>query len=808
MNTKQQGVYDSMKKGNSMMITGMAGSGKSYVIEKFYNDFKDKLNIGITSTTGISALLIKGVTLHSFLGIGLGKDTIPTLIQNIKQKRYIKKRWIELHTLIIDEVSMLSPSLFDKLNIIAKSIRTNTNFFGGIQVILSGDFFQLPVVESEKFCFECDAWKEGIKEIYYFTEIIRQKDPKFQHCLNCIREGKTPNSIRQYLNNRIGAKIENNHGIKPTRIYSHNKDVDKINNKQLNKLDEDILEYDMEVYVCSKNNQKYVEEKIRKNCVASENLKLSVGAQVMLLYNLDIENGLVNGSRGVITKFTNDIPVVKFMNGDERLIDYFEWEYKTHEGELEGIITQIPLKLAYALTIHKCCDENTLIYCNDGIKRIKDIYLEQKSHNDRKILDISYGVMGRECINISTQIYNGGMQDTIRIKTKLGFILEGSTKHPLLTYNKGDETWKKMPELRKGDFLVLKNKLRCFGKDIENSYVMGAMLANGIFYGSSYCIKCILPKELLDITNLDYTIHFSEKHDKMFSEYYKNVNKQKIEIILHNTVYTNSISKNILSASEKCQIKFIQAIFDSNCIVHHNYISLIYLNNIILKDLQCLLLNHGIISKRVNETLYLSGYYAYLFITNIGSDVREDYEDLLNRLNKMKSCVSMIPHSKNIKKGIKESISPLLLNRNKVLKQCLSGFSNISHTEGKFICTTLENIQNDSSELCKLRDIYHNNIFYDKIVSITKSKGKLYDLYVPETHTFVGNGILNHNSQGSSLDCAVIDLKNIFEYGQGYVALSRVRNIEGLSIKDINWDKIKAHPSAIKFYEDNTKLNN
>ena len=357
LSEKQKDALDKIVKGYNVFLTGMSGTGKSLIIKLFYNEWKEYKKIGVTSTTGTSAILIGGTTLHSYLGIGLGKDTVETLYLKIKNKAYMFKRWRDLDTIIIDEISMLSPQLFDKLELLARKLRSNELPFGGIQLVLTGDFCQLPCVNSDDFCFEAKSWDKCVKYPIYLTEIFRQEDDIFQLCLNEVRVGKLSKKTIEILKSRVNKKLHNLNGILPTKIYSLNTDVDKENQKELDKLSStnenlEFFEYELEVNLLKKN-LKFVDEKIKKNCIAPQNLQLCLGAQVMLLYNIDLEIGLANGSRGVITRFEDDLPVVKFMNGIETIINYQEWIIE-EAGEKIISVTQLPLKVAYAITVHRC----------------------------------------------------------------------------------------------------------------------------------------------------------------------------------------------------------------------------------------------------------------------------------------------------------------------------------------------------------------------------------------------------------------------------------------------------------------------
>jgi hypothetical protein len=237
LSEKQQVAYDLVARGENVFITSPAGGGKTFFIKTIYKRFKESKNIAVTSTTGTSAILIDGVTLYSYLGIGLGTSDVSSLFLMIKKRRDILKRWRDLNILIIDEISMLSPVLFDKLENLARVIRKNTLPFGGIQIILSGDFLQLPVVgDSDSFCFDALSWNTCIKNIVYLNENFRQGDTVFKKCLNEIRVGNISPETTKLLRSRVNAKLENEFGILPTKIYSLNRDVDQENDEELDKL--------------------------------------------------------------------------------------------------------------------------------------------------------------------------------------------------------------------------------------------------------------------------------------------------------------------------------------------------------------------------------------------------------------------------------------------------------------------------------------------------------------------------------------------------------------------------------------------
>jgi ATP-dependent DNA helicase PIF1 len=358
LNEKQKEAFEFMKNKINIFITGSAGCGKTFLVKQYKKVFGMTRKIGITSTTGTSALLINGTTLHSFLGIGLGNKSVNALASGIFCKPYLKKRWLELESLIIDEISMLTPELFDKLENVARIIRGNDFPFGGIHLILTGDGLQLPCVDSEKMFFEASSWNTCIRKIVYLKEIVRQKDVEFQKCLNEVRVGNLSLESEKMLNSRIGIKLHNDYNIKPTRMFPTNKNVDKINAFELDKLANDvnhIYEYNMEFTFFKKPKNEEKERminKFKKNSIVPEVLQLCKGVQVMLLKNIDIEAGLANGSRGIVIHFLDDMPVVRFISGIERCITHESWIYEENEKEVMTI-EQIPLKIAFAFSIHK-----------------------------------------------------------------------------------------------------------------------------------------------------------------------------------------------------------------------------------------------------------------------------------------------------------------------------------------------------------------------------------------------------------------------------------------------------------------------
>lgn len=369
LNSKQKVALDLLSKGYNVFLTGPGGTGKSTIIKIFKEQCDlNQIKIALTSTTGVSALLIGGTTTHTFAGIGIGEDTVDNLINRVMSNKFVVYRWQSTKILVIDEISMMKPELLEKLNQIGQVARNSAEPFGGMQIVLTGDFAQLPPVyidEETKFCFESPIWSYIINKTVHLTEIMRQKDSVFQKCLSEIRLGEVTEETEKILNNRVigNVKIEKVDGILPTRLFSRKNNVEEINRKNLQRLKGDGNEtktftakwkiINTKLNDISESYKAGLYEKINKRCPAPNKLELVVNSQVMLNFNYSYESKLVNGSRGVIVKFaSNGYPIVRFIGGGEVLIEPIKWTMKEN-NTLSVVKEQVPLIVAYACTIHK-----------------------------------------------------------------------------------------------------------------------------------------------------------------------------------------------------------------------------------------------------------------------------------------------------------------------------------------------------------------------------------------------------------------------------------------------------------------------
>jgi hypothetical protein len=361
MNQKQ--ALEILKTGVNIFLTGEPGSGKTYTINQYVSYLiSHGIEPAITASTGIAATHISGTTIHSWSGIGIKNKLSKAELHNIVSNDYIEKRIKKTKVLIIDEISMLPPDSLEMVDLICKEVKKNSLPFGGIQVVLVGDFFQLPPIvkktyneysqenlfeeKSGRFSYDSSIWRQAEFVICYLDEQYRQDDHEFLSILTKIRANKFDSLSLEYIHQR---KIDSYQTPANTpKLYTHNIDVDLVNDRMLSKIQLEAHFFPMK----SRGHESLVAT-MKKGCLSPESLFLKIGAAVMFTKNSP-KDGFVNGTLGTVTDFDIDteLPIVKIRNGRKIVVSLADWTVED-DGKIKGRLTQIPLRLAWAITVHK-----------------------------------------------------------------------------------------------------------------------------------------------------------------------------------------------------------------------------------------------------------------------------------------------------------------------------------------------------------------------------------------------------------------------------------------------------------------------
>lgn len=410
-------IIELINRGENLFITGYAGTGKSYILNKL----KKKFQIDVTSTTGLAAVNVQGQTIHSWAGVGICNKPVKDVVDKILQRTKLKKQIKECKILAIDEISMLDAKTFDYIDEVLRNLRDGSKPFGGIQLLLFGDFFQLPPVEKEssnkgyRFCFDSKTWETLKLKTIFLEKIYRQKDEKFIKSLNNLRLNRlSEDDIKLFYDREVNY---NTYESDILHIFSTNQEADNYNTFKFNSVQKslhvfasiDKIHRKRTIIEVNKNNlddrltkfDLLTLETFDKSCKAPSALELKEGCRVMLLKNLNFNKGLINGACGTVRELKKsedeEIILVQFDNGVEEVISKHVFE-AYRDGEVVVSREQYPLRLAYGITIHKSqgmtldkliVDCNRIFECGQvyvalsRIKSLEGLYL--KSFNPKKV---------------------------------------------------------------------------------------------------------------------------------------------------------------------------------------------------------------------------------------------------------------------------------------------------------------------------------------------------------------------------------------------------------------------------------------
>ncbi len=340
-----------LKLGVNVFLTGEPGAGKTHVINQYIEWLRERgVEPAVTASTGIAATHVGGMTIHSWSGIGVKKRLTDWDIENIQAREKTAKRIYDAKILIIDEISMLDADTLESVDAVLRALRQpilqESRPFGGLQVVFVGDFFQLPPVsrgEAVRFAFASEAWKEANPVVCYLSEQHRQDDGAFLDLLGAVRRNEVEGRHHELLRGRMKGEKK----VKATRLHTHNADADKVNDESLGKIEEK-----SHVFHMTTRGARTLVDALKQNCLSPETLTLKIGASVMFTRN-NFDEGYVNGTLGEVVDFAvNGAPIVKTRAGRRIEVGLGEWSI-VDGAKILAQIKQLPLRLAWAITIHK-----------------------------------------------------------------------------------------------------------------------------------------------------------------------------------------------------------------------------------------------------------------------------------------------------------------------------------------------------------------------------------------------------------------------------------------------------------------------
>lgn len=342
-----------LKAGKNVFLTGSAGTGKTHLLETYIHYLhRRRVSVAITASTGIAATHLRGTTVHAWAGIGLHRSMNQEQLDKLYQRRSLREQIEKTKVLIIDEISMLHRVQLDLIDQVLRYFKRNHHPFGGIQVVVSGDFFQLPPVgdpgetNRDKFAFMAKAWLAAKFTVCYLTEQFRQKEGDLQRILNEIRQGQVSEHSQALLHKAQQTRFDQS--LIPPTLYTHNHDVNRTNNAHLR-----ALSGKMHTFKATLSGNKRLQTSLKKSVLADEMLYLKVGAVVVFVKN-NFERGYANGSLGMVMRFDDEgKPVVQLSSGEFITAETEIWQIEDEFSKPLATFEQLPLRLAWAITVHK-----------------------------------------------------------------------------------------------------------------------------------------------------------------------------------------------------------------------------------------------------------------------------------------------------------------------------------------------------------------------------------------------------------------------------------------------------------------------
>ncbi len=762
MMVDEQLIWRILNAGRNVLISGIAGSGKSHLLTRWIqNATGSNFVFRVTSPTGIAAYNIKGETIHRALGLGLAQDDPVTLFKMItKDRRKFNRTWKflnETKVLVIDEISMVHGEFFTKLEYLFRKANLPERRFGGVLLILVGDFTQLgPIGDrnasasefNNRFVLDSEAFQLMQFSRLFLDRNYRQTKGPFLTLLNEIRVGKLSDESKRILLSRTNVDLDlstslaterDEEGkkkkieIHPLDIFPYKSQVEKCNSVNLKRLQDggaQVKRFYPNLTTRKKEHVQFAEEEDMKKAqffISRDGIKqleeffpffhvtLAEGAQVMLRTNLYIDEGLCNGSLGVVTSIEdNAVHVLFVVNGkfldtprEITRSDFFASVGKT----AEVVMTQFPLTLAWSSTIHKCCHAETMLYLPRGLCTIGELVRDQNWHERHIQLQTSAHVL-----ETTSQAYRSAQPEpSVILVTASGFRLEAGFEHVILVEEQGVRKWRPMNSIQQGDLVVMK---RGYGStllsqpepfSVDVSFFMGVLCGLGCFIQT-------LGKDSQMTIPVSMVTHVADVFQRCFPDTRLVVEPSphasfmlgkssdgKVLLLLERWGFGSvSVPWTIMTGASDTQLAFWNGLQSCNR-------PLSWTNETFPRELQQMLLYNGIVSR-------------------------------------------------------------------------------VTRTDNKYFLEVVPD-RNSSSD----------NSFLERVTGISTGRCIMYDLTVPGSNTYLSNGMISHNCQGLTLDRVRLDASNMFDSGMLYVALSRVRELEHLSLFAFKEKSLLSDPRAVAF---------